>query len=420
MAIDTVDAVLGGDGLLQGLEHVILEVLGVFDTAADTYEVVKDTDGLALISGNAGVGHAAGNLYQTLDTAETLCKGEDLGDLAEALGSGVTALDAEGQHAAAHAITVLLLSDVAVGVRLKAGVVDSDDVGRGLEGVGNGGGIGGGLARAQVEGLEAAVGEPRVKGGGDSADGVLQEAEAVLELVAVEGGDAHDDVAVAIDILGDAMDDDVGAQVEGVLDVGREEGVVDDDEDAVLVRLGDDGADVDEAQGRVAGALDPDEAGLVGDVLADVDLDLGRKRHADAMGLGHLREVAVGAAVDVRHGDDMAARGEALEDRGRRGAAAGEGEGVLGVLEGRYGRLEVVAVGVRRPRVLVLADGTADRRLRKRRRERDGLNDGARGGVVGGSGVHGERSEGVHGGRRSRRRGHGIRVERHGRRHFFL
>ncbi|KAF7558936.1 hypothetical protein G7046_g5226 [Stylonectria norvegica] len=143
------------------------------------------------------------------------------------------------------------------------------------------------------------------------------------------------------------------------------EGVVDDDEDAALVGLGHDGADVDQAQGRVARALDPDQACLVSDVLRDVDLDLGGEGNLDAVGLGDLGEVTVGATVDVGHGDDVGAGGEALEDGGRGGAAAGEGERVLGVLECRDGSFEVMAVGVGRARILVLADGLADGGLRE-------------------------------------------------------
>lgn len=364
------------------------------------------------------MGHAAGDLAQALDAAQGLGEGEDLCDLAEALGGSVAAADAEGQHAAAHAFAVLLEGDVAVGVGVKAGVVDGDDVGRGLEGVGDGGCVLAGLAGTQVQGLEAAVGEPRVKGRGHGADGVLEEAQAGLEVVAVEGGDAHDDVAVAVDVLCDGVDDDVGAQLQRVLDVGGQEGVVDDDEDAVLVGDGGDGADVDEAQRGVAGGLDPDEARLVGDVLGNVDLDLGREGDLDAVGLGHLGEVAVGAAVDVGHGDDMAAGRQALQDGGRGGAARGEGEGIPGVLQGGHGRLEVVAVGVGRPRVLVDAHGLANGRLGKGCGQRDGLNHGARRGVDGSAGVDGQSAKGVDGGRGPLGRGDG--VGGHRRRHCVM
>ncbi|CAG9939186.1 unnamed protein product [Clonostachys rosea f. rosea IK726] len=165
---------------------------------------------------------------------------------------------------------------------------------RGLEGSSNGSSIAGGLASSQMERLQAA---PGIKGGGDSANGVLEEAETFLELGGVEGGNAHHHVAVAIDVLCDAVDDDVGAKVERVLD----EGVVDNDKDAVAVGHRDDGTDIDETQRRVAGGLDPDQAGLLIDVLTDVDLDLGCECDPNTVGLCNLGEVTVGAAIYIRY-----------------------------------------------------------------------------------------------------------------------
>lgn len=211
------------------------------------------------------------------------------------------------------------------------------------------------------------------------------------------------------------MDDNVGAKLKGVLDVRGHEGVVDNNEDAVLVGSGDDGSNVDQAEGRVAGSLDPDQPGIGGDVLGNVDLNLGREGDLDAVGLGDLGEVAVGAAVDVRDGDDMAAGGQALQDDGSGGAAGGEGQGVASVLEGRDGSLEVVSVGVGGARVLVDAHGLAYGRLGEGGGQRDGLNDGTGRGVDGGAGVDGESAKGVDGSRGPHGRGDGVRS--HGRRH---
>ncbi|CRK35398.1 hypothetical protein BN1708_006723 [Verticillium longisporum] len=345
VAIGSIDLLLG-DSAIEGADDVADEVGSVLDTAADADEVVKDTNGLALVAGDAGVGHARRDLDERLDAAEGLGEGEDLGELAEALGGGVAAANAEGEHAAAHGVAVLLAGNVAVGVGVEAGVVDGDDVVRGLEGRGDGRGVARGLAGAEVQRLEAAMGEPRVKSRGDGADGVLEEREAGVKVVRVEGGNAHDNVRVAVDVLCHRVDDNVRAEVERVLDVGGQERVVDDDLDAVLVGLGGDGAHVDETEGRVRGRLDPDELGLRRDVGRDVDLNLGRESDLDAVGLGDLGEVAVGAAVDVRDGDDVRAGGQRLEDDGGGGAAGREGEGVLGLLERSDGRLKVVAVGV--------------------------------------------------------------------------
>lgn len=89
--------------------------------------------------------HAAGDFNQRLDASQRFGKREDLGGLAEALSSLLASLDAERKHASAHAVAVLLSSDVVLGVRREAGVVDSDDMRRGKESIGDLGRVGGGL-----------------------------------------------------------------------------------------------------------------------------------------------------------------------------------------------------------------------------------------------------------------------------------
>lgn len=166
MNLDTVGTVgavgaLGErDGKLQSLEDVVLQVLSILDTAAQPDQIVKDTDSLTLITGNTGVGHATGDLAQTLNSSQRLGEGEDLGDLAESLGGSVATADAEGQHTTAHAVAVLLEGNCAVRVGVKAGVVDGNDVRGSLERVGNGGGVLGGLASTEVQRLETTVSQP--------------------------------------------------------------------------------------------------------------------------------------------------------------------------------------------------------------------------------------------------------------------
>lgn len=422
MSVGTVNAVavetvgLGcRSSLLEGLKDIVGEILSILDTAADADKVVKDTDGLTLVPRDTSVGHAAGNLNQTLDTAETLGEGEDLCNLAEALSGSMATLNAEREHTTAEGVAVLLLGDMSVRVRVKAGVVDSDDQRRCLKSSGNSVGVAASLTSSQVQGLETAVSEPGVESGGDSTNGVLEEAQAGLELVAVEGSNTHNYITVAIDVLGDTVDDDIGTEVERVLDVGGEESVVDNDEDTMLVGLSNDGSDIDEAQCRVARSLNPDQASIGGDVLGDVDLDLRCESDLDTVGLCDLGEVTVCTSVDIGDGDDMAASSQTLENGGGGGGTGGESKSVLGVLESSNSGLEVGTVRVGGSRVLVLADGLANSGLGKSGRQRDRLDHGSGGGVMWSAGVDGESTEVVDGGRRTRWGGHGVRVERSGR-----
>jgi hypothetical protein len=68
--------------------------------------------------------------------------------------------------------------------------------------------------------------------------------------------------------------------------------------------------DVDHVQQRVRRRLEPDEPRALVQMLGEVAADLGRRqpRELVALGLVHLREHPVDAAVDVVHGDDAIAR----------------------------------------------------------------------------------------------------------------
>lgn len=148
---------------------------------------------------------------------------------------------------------------------------------------------------------------------------------------------------MTVDVLGDGVDDDIGTVVQRVLNVGAQEGVVDDNQDTVLVGDGSDLLDIDQAEGGVGGGFDPDQLGLVGaDELLDVELNARRESHLDAMGGGNLGEVTVSSTIDIGDGDDVRARGERLEDDGSGGRARGEGKGIFGVFKSSNGLLEVV------------------------------------------------------------------------------
>ena len=287
--------------------------------------------------------HCTRHLDQALYTTQTLRQREDLGRLAEPLRRLVPALDAEGQHASAHAVTVLLQRDGALRMRVQAGVVHADNVGAGFESGSDACCVLASFAGAQVQCLQPAVGQPAVECGGHGADGVLQERKTVVEFGGVEGCGAHDDVGVPVDVLCDGVHDDVGAVVERVLHVRRHEGVVDYDHDAVLVRDGSDLADVDKGECWVGGRLDPDEFRVWADQLSDVDFDRRAEGDFDIVRECDLGEVAVRAAVDVRDGDDVRACGEGLQDVGGGRGAGTESECIPGVLEGCDCAFEVVA-----------------------------------------------------------------------------
>ena len=141
--------------------------------------------------------------------------------------------------------------------------------------------------------------QPRVPGAGDGAHGVLQEADARVEVVVGREQDAADDVGVAVEVLGEAVDDDVSAELDGALKVRRREGVVDREQGADGLASGGDRGDVGDLEQRVGGRLQPDEVGAFGDrgrEVGGVEVDEGE---LVPTGCEHAVEQAPGAAVDV-------------------------------------------------------------------------------------------------------------------------
>ena len=115
-------------------------------------------------------------------------------------------------------------------------------------------------------------------------------------------------VGMAGEIFRHAVHHDVRAQLEGLLEVGRGESVVDDHERAAGVRQLADGGNVVHQQARIGGRFDPDQPRFLVDgrfdrfQVAGVDLP---DHHAD--GLIDLVQNAVRAAVDVERDDDFVA-----------------------------------------------------------------------------------------------------------------
>ena len=84
--------------------------------------------------------------------------------------------------------------------------------------------------------LGAAQNQPGVHRAEDRAFGILHEPQPLDVIVAYRHRHAADAVAVAVEKLGGAMDDDVGAEFDGALNVRAGERVVDDHKHAVRVR----------------------------------------------------------------------------------------------------------------------------------------------------------------------------------------
>ena len=216
---------------------------------------------------------------------------------------------------------------------------------------------------AQMQGLQPAHGQEGVERAGDGADRVLQEAHLLGQLVTPGDHDAADDVGMAIEVLGGRVQHQVGAVFQRALQHRRAERVVDHQDQAVLLRKCGHLGQIDQLEHRVGRRFGPDHPGfrlqrcLHGFGIIQVDkaeIETGRAP-------AHFLEQAVGAAIEVVHCDDVAARIQQIQHRGGCRQTGGEGEAGDTALQVRHAALVSHAGRVLAARIfiaLVLA-GTA-------------------------------------------------------------
>jgi len=143
------------------------------------------------------------------------------------------------------------------------------------------------------------VGEPAVEGGGDCTNGVLEEEEAGVYCVIVEGGDAHYYVRMTVDIFSNRMHDDIRSMLQRRLHIRRHEGIIHDNLNPVAMRCFGHGTDIHKTQRRIRRGLNPNQSRLRSSQIRDIYLNATSEGDRNAVRSSDLSEVAVGAAIDV-------------------------------------------------------------------------------------------------------------------------
>ena len=193
------------------------------------------------------------------------------------------------------------------------------------------------------------------------------------------------------------MHDEVGAEFDRTLQHRRTEGVVDREDQAMLLREGGDLGEIDQLQQRIGRRFGPDHArvrtqgGLQCREVVQIDIAEIEPGGAAA----HAFEQAISAAVHVVHRDDVTAGIERVEHGRGRGQAGREGVTLAAAFE----RGDAVLVGetgrVVRARVFeALMVARAALHIRAGRVDRRHHRAGARVGFL--SGVDGARAEAAH------------------------
>ena len=201
-------------------------------------------------------------LDQALDRAEGLGEREQLGAAHHPPRRRLAAAQREAHHPAE--VGHLLRRGGVTGVVGEAGVEHPLDGAGDREQLDDGPGVGAVAVHPHGERLDAAEHEVAVERGRHGTGRVLDEAQALGEVVVVDGDEPADHVAVAAEVLGGRVHHDVGAERQRLLQVGSGERVVDHHQGAAVVGHLGDGRDVDARQQRVGRRLQPHQRRVVG------------------------------------------------------------------------------------------------------------------------------------------------------------
>ena len=166
---------------------------------------------------------------------------------------------------------------------------------------------------AERQRLGASQHEPRIHRPEDRAFGVLDELQPLDVDVAHRDDDSADAVAVPVQKLRRAVDDEVGAEVDRPLDRRAGERVVDDDDDVTGVRDRTGSSEVGESQRRVRRRLEEQHPRVGADGGFD-RLEIGRVDVGEIELIlpQHALEQSIRAAVGIVGDDDVIA---GLEER---------------------------------------------------------------------------------------------------------
>mmetsp|Transcript_35830 Transcript_35830/g.69605 ORF Transcript_35830/g.69605 Transcript_35830/m.69605 type:complete len:223 (+) Transcript_35830:597-1265(+) len=187
---------------------------------------------------------------------------------------------------------------------------------------------------ADLKCLQSSKSHVAVERGRNSADRVLEELQLLVDFRVVGCHHAHDDITMAIDVLGHGVHDNVCSEIQRALDRGRAKRVVNHQYQALLLCRFGHGLDIGDLECRIRWSLQPHHTRarsygrLKRPRLGEVHE---REFHAISR-LGNPREVAVRAAVDIVDRDDVVPRVEHVDDGHCRGGSGRKRKGVLRVL----------------------------------------------------------------------------------------
>lgn len=241
----------------KAFKEILDQIFGIFTTRRETDQIVRETEFGARFGRNRGVRHRGGMAQEGLNASEAFAKREEAARGGEGDDLVTRSIQFERNHAteAGH----LLSRDIVAGVGSKSRKIGAADERVMLERFGNSCSVLFVALHSEFECFQSAQCEPTVERSWDGTGGILEEFYRLEDGWIPGEGRALNQVRVTCEIFRDAVNDDVGAEFEGLLKTGRGKGVVDDHERAATVRQKANGRYVVDEEARIRGRFDPNE-----------------------------------------------------------------------------------------------------------------------------------------------------------------
>ncbi len=306
-------------------------VAPIFNADADADEAIDDAGELQLLVADGGMGGGTGVADERFHAAEADGIAGDFEMPEEFEGRRFAAVEDEGEDAAGVVALGVANADL-FGIGEEGGVVNFLHGRVGGETFGDALGIFGLAIHAQVDGGEAGIEDPTFVRGEDVAEEAAAGADGLHDLRVAGEGDAGEDIRETAEVFGGGVESDVGAELEGGLEGGAEEGVIDHDQRAGFAGGGggDGAGDVGHLEGGVGGGFEQDDAAVGGVLDGAVErggIATGDGDAEQAPGFEELLDERLGAAVDGHGVDDGVAGAGVGHDGGHDGGHAGVEDG---------------------------------------------------------------------------------------------
>jgi len=292
--------------------------------------------------------HRGRVLDESVEAAKRHSEGSKLGVLDHTLGSIETTLHDEGEGCTIATVH-LLAGTLVVRAGLEARISDTGDLGVLLKEFGNLESIGTVTLHTHSKSTKATNNEESIEGTHDATSVSAPLADDSTILSSLGDNDPTDDITVTVDVLGDAVKDDIGTLIKRILEDGAGEGVIADKDSTSLVGDLGDLSKIGHSGERIARGLDVDNLGLT---LADGGADLLSVSGVDDVSLDTIagedvaEEVSGGAVHNLR-ADGVVTSLEEGEDSASDGShARGEGDTSGTVLKLDHATLELLNGGV--------------------------------------------------------------------------